>query len=96
MEGSTFVVKGALASKKGQIVLNDNKANTVAIENLTDGSSLEVAASGALNDKLGGDLDAFNAAVSITNGAEGTTVVMKEGLVAGETQAKLDITRLYK
>lgn len=92
MEGSTFVVKGALASKKGQIVLNDNKANTVAIENLTDGSSLEVAASGALNDKLGGDLDAFNAAFSITNGAEGTTVVMKEGLVAGETQAKLDNT----
>ena len=36
----------------------------------TDGSSLEVAASGALNDKLGGDLDAFNAAFSITNGAE--------------------------
>ena len=54
MEGSTFVVKGALASKKGQIVLN--------------------------------------AAFSITNGAEGTTVVMKEGLVAGETQAKLDNT----
>lgn len=90
IEGSTFDVKGALTSKKGQIVLNDAKAHTVSVANLSDGSSLEVVATGELNDKLGGDLDAFNKAFSIENGADGATVIMKEGLVAGERKAQLD------
>ncbi len=90
IEGSTFNVQGALTSKKGQIVLNDAKANTVSVASLSDGSSLEVVASGELNDKLGGDLDTFNKAFSIENGADGTTVIMKEGLVAGERKALLD------
>lgn len=87
--GSTMTVEGSLQSKEGQIILNDAAAGTLSIANLTDGSSLEAVASGSLNDKLGGDLDAFNSAITITNGAEGTTLVMKEGLVAGEKTAQL-------
>ena len=88
-EGSTMTVEGALSSNGGQIILNDAAADTVSIASLTDGSSLDAVASGSLNDKLGGDLNAFNDAISITNGAEGTTLVMKEGLVAGEKTAQL-------
>ena len=89
-EGSTLDVKGSLNSEKSQLVLNDAKANTVSVASLSDGSSLEVVASGELNDKLGGDLDAFNKAFTIENGADGATVIMKEGLVAGEKKAQLD------
>ena len=81
--------KGALASTDGVIVLNDAAAGTLSVASLTDGSTLDAVASGSLNDKLGGDLNAFSEAVSITNGAEGTTLVMKEGLVAGEKTAQL-------
>lgn len=84
-----MTVEGALSSNGGQIILNDAAADTVSIASLTDGSSLDAVASGSLNDKLGGDLNAFNDAISITNGAEGTTLVMKEGLVAGEKTAQL-------
>ena len=88
-EGSTMKVEGALASTDGVIVLNDAAAGTLSVASLTDGSTLDAVASGSLNDKLGGDLNAFSEAVSITNGAEGTTLVMKEGLVAGEKTAQL-------
>lgn len=88
-EGSTMTVDGSLQSTEGQIILNDAAAGTLTIASLTDGSSLEAVASGNLNDKLGGDLDAFNSAITITNGAKGTTLVMKEGLVAGEKTAQL-------
>ena len=88
-EGSTMTIDGSLQSTEGQIILNDAAAGTLSIASLTDGSSLEAVASGSLNDKLGGDLDAFNSAISITSGAEGTTLVMKEGLVAGEKTAQL-------
>lgn len=84
-----MTVEGALSSNGGQIILNDAASDTVSIASLTDGSSLDAVASGSLNDKLGGDLNAFNDAISITNGAEGTTLVMKEGLVAGEKTAQL-------
>jgi len=88
-EGSTMKVEGALASTDGVIVLNDAAAGTLSVASLTDGSTLDAVASGSLNDKLGGDLNAFSEAVSITDGAEGTTLVMKEGLVAGEKTAQL-------
>lgn len=88
-EGSTMTINGSLQSTEGQIILNDATAGTVSIASLTDGSSLEAVASGSLNDKLGGDLNAFNDAITITQGAEGTTLVMKEGLVAGEKTAQL-------
>lgn len=88
-EGNTVDVKGELTSTNGQLVLNDVGEGTVQIATLTEGSTLDAVASGNLNDKLGGDLDAFNSAISITNGAEGTTLVMKEGLVAGEKTAQL-------
>ena len=88
-EGSTMTIDGSLESTEGQIILNDAAEGTLSIASLMDGSSLEAVASGNLNDKLGGDLDAFNSAITITNGAEGTTLVMKEGLVAGEKTAQL-------
>lgn len=88
-EGSTMTVNGSLESTEGQIILNDAAEGTLSIASLTDGSSLEAVASGNLNDKLGGDLNAFNDAITITQGAEGTTLVMKEGLVAGEKTAQL-------
>lgn len=88
-EGTTMTVDGSLSSTESQIVLNDAAQGTLSIANLTNGSSLEAVASGNLNDKLGGNLDTFNNAISITNGAQGTTLVMREGLVAGEKTAQL-------
>lgn len=88
-EGTTMTVDGSLSSTESQIVLNDAAQGTLSIANLTNGSSLEAVASGNLNDKLGGNLDAFNNAISIMNGAQGTTLVMREGLVAGEKTAQL-------
>lgn len=88
-EGGTMAVEGTVTSSNGRIVLNDAAADTVSIAELASGSTLETVASGSLNDRLGGDLDAFSEAVSITNGAENTTLVMEEGLIAGEKTAKL-------
>ena len=87
--GSLMTVSGSLFTKGGQIILNDATSGTLSIATLTEGSTLEAIASGNLNDKLGGDLNAFNNAISITNGAEGTTLVMQEGLVAGAKTAQL-------
>ena len=88
-EGNTVDVQGELTSTNGQLVLNEAGEGTVKIATLTEGSTLDAVASGSLNDKLGGDLNAFNDAITITQGAEGTTLVMKEGLVAGEKTAQL-------
>ena len=88
-KGNSVSIEGELTSTNGQLVLNDVEEGTVQIATLTEGSTLDAVASGSLNDKLGGDLDAFSNAITITNGAEGTTLVMKEGLVAGEKTAQL-------
>ena len=89
-QGSTMTVSGTLASKDGQIVLNDAAAGTVSVATLADDSSLQVVAAPDLNDKLGGDISTFGKAVSITRGASGTELLMQEGLVAGETTASLN------
>lgn len=89
-QGSTMTVSGTLASKDGQIVLNDAAAGTVSVATLADDSSLQVVAAPDLNDKLGGDISTFGKAVSITKGASGTELLMQEGLVAGETTASLN------
>lgn len=88
-QGSTMTVSGTLASKDGQIVLNDAAAGTVSVATLADDSSLQVVAAPDLNDKLGGDISTFGKAVSIDEGAQGTQIVMREGLVAGETTGTL-------
>lgn len=89
-QGSAMTVSGTLASKDGQIVLNDAAAGTVSVATLADDSSLQVVATPDLNDKLGGDISTFGKAVSITKGASGTELLMQEGLVAGETTASLN------
>lgn len=88
-QGSTMSVNGSLISSNGQIVLNDAAENTVSIKTLSTDSSLQVIAAAELNDKLGGDISTFGKAVSIGEGAQGTQIVMQEGLVAGETTGTL-------
>ena len=87
--GSTLSVAGTMSGDAGSIILHDATENTVTISQLTEGSTLQVAAASDLNDKLGGDLSTFSHAVSIQSGAEGTELLMKEGLVAGETSGVL-------
>lgn len=89
-QGSTMSVNGSLTSTNGQIVLNDATENTVSIKTLSADSSLQVIAAAELNDELGGDISTFGKAVSISNGASGTELLMQEGLVAGETTALLN------
>lgn len=89
-QGSTLSVNGSLTSTNGQIVLNDAAENTVSINMLNADSSLQVIATSDLNDKLGGNISTFGKAVSISNGAFGTELLMQEGLVAGETTALLN------
>lgn len=88
-QGSTMSVNGSLTSTNGQIVLNDAAENTVSIKTLSADSSLQVLAAADLNDRLGGDISTFGKAVSIDEGAQGTQIVMQEGLVAGETTGTL-------
>lgn len=88
-KGGTLDVAGTLTSDNGQIVLNDAAENTVSIEKIAADSSLQVVAASSLNDELGGDLTTFQKAISIGNGAEGTSLLMREGLVAGEVTGVL-------
>lgn len=88
-EGNTIAVAGELTSNNGQIILNEAAEGIVSIGSLTDGSSLEAVASSTLNDKLNGDITTFSQAFSIDQGAEAVSVLMKEGMVAGETTGQL-------
>lgn len=88
--GSTLTAAGTLRSANGRILLNDAAEGTVSIAALANDASLEVAATGALNDVLGGDIAAFQRAISIADGAENTDLVMQEGLVAGEVTGSLN------
>lgn len=87
--GNVMNVAGTLTSKNGQITVNELQENMISVAMLAADSTFEVAASGALNDKLAGDLDKFKTAVDVKSGAEGTSLKMKEGLVAGEKTAQL-------
>lgn len=89
-EGSTAKVDGTLTSTNGQLFVNEAKENLVTIANLADDSTFTMGATGSLNDKLGGDIEAFNKTFTITNGAEQADILMKEGLVAGEKTAQLN------
>ena len=88
--GNTMKVDGTLTSTNGQLFVNEAKENLVTIANLADDSTFTMGATGSLNDKLGGDIEAFNKTFTITNGAEQADILMKEGLVAGEKTAQLN------
>lgn len=88
--GNTMKVDGTLTSTNGQLFVNEAKENLVTITNLADDSTFTMGATGSLNDKLGGDIEAFNKTFTITNGAEQADILMKEGLVAGEKTAQLN------
>lgn len=88
--GNTMKVDGTLTSTNGQFFVNEAKENLVTIANLADDSTFTMGATGSLNDKLGGDIEAFNKTFTITNGAEQADILMKEGLVAGEKTAQLN------
>ena len=88
-KGSTVTIEGELTSTHGQLVLSEAKEGSVKVASLAEGSTLQAVASPSLNDELGGNLDAFSKTFDIDNGAEGTTLLMKEGLVAGEKTAQM-------
>lgn len=88
--GSTLSATGTLSSANSRILLNDATEGTVSIAKLANDASLEVAATGTLNDVLGGDIAAFQKAIWIADGAENTALVMEEGLVAGEVTGSLN------
>ena len=88
--GSLIDIQGELTSSDGQLLLNEAKEGIVHIANLTQGSSLQAVATSSLNDELGADITTFSRTLNIENGAEGTTVLMQEGMVAGETSAVLN------
>ena len=88
-KGNTVDIAGELTSKNGQLVLNEAKEGSVKVGTLAEGSTLQAVASSSLNDELGGNLDTFSKTFDIAKGAEGTTLLMKEGLVAGEKTAQM-------
>lgn len=88
-EGSKIQVLGSLTSNNGEIVLNDASVATVSIASLKEGSSLRAVAVPSLNDKLGGDITSFSQTLNIDSGAQGVTLFMQEGMVAGESSAQL-------
>ncbi len=88
-EGSNLTASGEVKSIGGQIVLNEAKAGSVKIGTLAAGSTLTAVASSELNDKLGGDIETFSQAINISSGAQGTTLTMREGLVAGEKTGQM-------
>lgn len=88
-KGNKVDIAGELTSKNGQLVLNEAKEGSVKVGTLAEGSTLQAVASSSLNDELGGNLDTFSKTFDINKGAEGTTLLMKEGLVAGEKTAQM-------
>ncbi|MBS5492988.1 MAG: autotransporter outer membrane beta-barrel domain-containing protein, partial [Sutterella wadsworthensis] len=88
-KGNTVAMEGKLESTDGRLVLNEAKQGVVKVDTLTEGSSLQAVASSSLNDELGGDLDTFSKTLAISQGAQGASLFMTEGLVAGEKTAQL-------
>ncbi len=88
-KGNTVDIVGELTSTNSQLILNDATAGSVKVGTLTAGSTLQAVATSNLNDELGGDIETFSKTFNISNGAEGTTLLMQEGLVAGESTAQM-------
>lgn len=89
-EGNTIDIDGTLISDNGRLVLNEAREGAVQINTLQEGSSLQTIASSVLNDELGGDISSFSKAIAVTDGADGVSLLMNEGLVAGQVEATLN------
>lgn len=89
-KGNNIEIKGQLDSTQGEIVVNEARAGAVHIAKLSQGSSLRAVATASLNDALGSDIETFSQTFNIESGAEGTILLMKEGMVAGQTSALLN------
>ena len=98
LEGSTLQlvqdnqvnVLGQVSSTNGKLILNEAKQDIVNISKITEGSNLQAIASSSLNDKLSSDINLFSQSLNIDEGAETVSLLMQEGMVAGETIARLN------